>query len=117
MPEPVLLFDRSRLGVALRYDDAPELGAELTRHLLPDRLTEVIAEADRTIGNRICEKDAPAIIRHLHRAIARPTLRVDAHCGAQVDIGLCKIVRPHLVPPVEKLRLPVLERALQRPIV
>ena len=46
--EPVLLLDRSRLGVALGDDDAAELGAELARHLLPDRL------ADRSRRSRWC---------------------------------------------------------------
>src|SRR2546426_12776744 len=35
----------------------------------------------------------------------------------QIHLGRGKIVRPHLAPPLEKARLPVFERALQRPVV
>src|SRR5215510_14747569 len=76
--EKVLLLDRGRLGVTLRNDQATELRAELPGHLPPGRLTVGIAEADRPVGNRIGEEDAPTVIGHLHIAVARPTLSIDA---------------------------------------
>ena len=47
LPEPALLLDARRLGVALRHDQPAQLVAELARHFLPHRLAEEIAEADR----------------------------------------------------------------------
>ena len=112
--EQVLLFDRGGLGVALGHDQAAELGAELARHLLPYRLTDAVAKADAPVGDRVGQKDAPAIVRHFHRAVAGPALRIHAGGGAQIDVGGGEVIRPHLAPPVEKVRLPVFERALQR---
>ena len=68
-------------------------------------------------GDRLREENAPTVVGHLHRAIARPALRVHADGRAQIHVGAGEIVRPHLPPPVEKPRLPVLERALQRAVV
>src|SRR5438045_7018591 len=46
LPEPALLLDARRFGVALRDDEAAQLIAELARHFLPDRLAHEIAKAD-----------------------------------------------------------------------
>src|SRR5437879_9383333 len=115
--EPVLLFDRSGLGIALGDDEAAELRAEFAGHLLPHRLAEGIPESDGAICDRIGQKNAPSILGHLHRAVVGPALRVHADRGAQIHVDRGKIVRPHLAPPVEKARLPVFERALQRLVV
>src|SRR5712691_9330687 len=115
--EPVLLLDRRRLGVALGDDEAAELRAEFAGHLLPHRLAEGVPESDGAICDRIGQKNTPSILGHLHRAVMCPALCVHADRGAQIDVGRGKIVRPHLAPPLEKARLPVFERALQRPVV
>src|SRR5262249_8566201 len=44
LAEMALLFDRSRLGVALDDDEAPQHRAMLARHLLPGRFTVVLTE-------------------------------------------------------------------------
>ena len=62
------------------------------------------------------QEDAPAVFRHLHVAVGRPALGVDRGRGAQIDIGRLEVRRAHLLPPIQKLRLPVLQRALQRAI-
>src|SRR6185437_10615438 len=113
MAEQPLLFDRGGLGVALRDDEAAQGRAMLARHLLPGRLAHLVAEADAALGHGLGEEDAPAILRHLHRAVRRPALGVDRGRGAQVDIGREEVGRPHAAPPIEEARLPMLERALQ----
>ena len=75
MPEPALLLDARRLGVALRDDQPPQLVAELAGHFLPHRLAEEIAEADRAIDDRIGEEDAPAVLRQPDVLEVRPARR------------------------------------------
>ena len=114
LAEQPLLLDARRLGVALRHDQAAELVAELARHFLPDRLPEEIAEADRAVVDGIGEEDAPAILRQLHVLEVRPPVRVDADRRAHVHlVVILEPLRPHVLPPLDVLRLPVLERALQ----
>ena len=112
--EPALLLDARGLGVALRDDEPAQLVAELARHFLPDRLAEEIAEADRAVHDRIGEEDAPAVLRQPHVLEVRPARRIDADRGAHVDlVVVLEPLRPHVLPPLDVLRLPVLERALQ----
>src|SRR5437773_1582482 len=115
--EPVLLLDGGGLGVALGDDEATELRAEFAGHLLPHRLPVRVPETDGAVGDGIGEEDAPTVVGHLHRAVMCPALRVRADRRAQIDVGVCEVIRSELLPPVEKARLPVLERALQRPVV
>src|SRR6266850_74712 len=115
--EPVLLFDRSGLGIALGDDEAAELRAEFARYLLPHRLAEGVPEADGAIGDGIGQKNAPAVVGHFHRAVMRPALRVHADRRSQVHVRVGEVVRPELLPPFEETRLPVLERALQGAVV
>src|SRR3981081_4612758 len=114
MPEQALLLDRRRLGIALRPDQAAQSRTVLAGNLLPRRLAHGVAEADLALGDRVGEKDPPAVIRHSDFSIMRPALRVDRNRGAQIDIRAFEVVRPHLVPPLQEMRLPVRERALQR---
>ena len=68
----------------------------------------------RAIVHRIGEEDAPAVLRQLHVVEVRPAVGVDADRGAQVDlVVVLEPLRPHVAPPLDVLRLPVLERALQ----
>ena len=116
MAEQALLFDGGGLGVALRDDEAAQDRAVFARHLLPHRLAHGVAEADFALGQRVGEEDAPAVVGHLHRAVLRPAVGIHRHGGAQVDVRALEIGRTHALPPVDELRLPVLERALQRAI-
>ena len=112
--EHALLFDRSRLGIALGDDQAAQVGAELARHLLPHRLAEIVAEADGAVFRPVGQEDAPAVVRHLDVAVGRPALGVDRGRRAQVDVpGLEVAVRAHLAPPVQEGGLPALQRALE----
>src|SRR5260221_5221043 len=114
MAEQALLIDRGGFGVALRDDEPPQGRAMLARYLLPGRLAEFIAETNAAVGHRIGEEDAPAVVRHLDRAIARPALGVDRRSGSEIDVRGEKVARAHLAPPVDEARLPMLEGALQR---
>src|SRR5690606_27420315 len=75
------------------------------------------AEVDLAVGLGRVQGDAPAVVGHLHVAELRPATRVDADRGAQVDVEVARVVRPHVLPPVEEAGLPVLERTLQRAVL
>src|SRR5229473_988293 len=115
--EEPLLRDRGPLGNALRDDEAAQGRATLARQKLPRRLAVLVAEADAAVGHGVGEEDAPAVIRHLHRAVARPALGVDRGRRAQIDVGGEEIRGPHAAPPIEEARLPMLQRALQRAVL
>src|SRR5262249_3090494 len=115
--EVTLLLDRGRLGVALGDDEAAQDAAVLARHLLPAGSAEGVAEADRAPGLGLGQAPASAILWHRHVFERGPDLGVHAHGGAQVDILPLEAVRAHAHPPVDELRLPLLERALQPAVV
>src|SRR6185503_17862103 len=73
-------------------------------------------EADGAAGLLVGQENAPAVLGHFHRAVGRPALRVDRGGGTQVDVGRLEVARPHSLPPLDEMRLPVLERALQRAV-
>src|SRR6266478_4670516 len=108
-----LLLDRSRLGVALGDDEAAQDPAVLPRHVRPGGRAQVVAEADGAAGLGLGEEQAPPVIRHLDVVELRPALGVHAHGGAQVNVLLLVAGRTHIHPPVEELRLPLLQRALE----
>src|SRR5207249_4738218 len=115
--EPSLLLDARGLGVALRDDEAPELIAEFSRDFLPHGPTEEIAEADPAIVDRIRQKDAPAVLGQLHVLEMRPSGWIDADGGSYVHlVVVLEALRPHVAPPLNVFRLPVLQRALQPPV-
>ncbi len=111
--EVALLLDRRRLGVALRHDDAAQVGAMLARHVLPHRLALVFAEADAPVLFRLREEDAPAVVWHLHVAEIRPAVGQGAHCRAQVDVEVLRALGAHVLPPAQVVGLPVFECPLQ----
>src|SRR5215212_8064322 len=111
--ERALLLDRGRLRVALRDNEAAQRRAMFARHDLPRRLSDVVPEADGAIPIVIGEEDAPAILRHAHHPERRPSLAVDGRRGAEIDLVVLKDRRTEVLPPVEKPRLPMLERALE----
>ena len=113
MTELSLLFDGGRLSVALRDDYAPQRVAKLSRHFLISRRSVVVTKANP--GIRLCrfEEDAPAIVGHFHVIEMRPTFRSDIDRGAQPNVLVLKALRPHVVPPVEVVRQPLLQSALQ----
>jgi hypothetical protein len=85
-PEMSLLLDRRRLRVALRDDDAAQVRAVLSGHVLPDGLADLFAEMNPPVGDLRREKDAPAIVRHLHVVEVCPAGRMCRDRGAQVDV-------------------------------
>src|SRR5690606_11847677 len=114
LAEPALLLDRRRLRIALRDDEAPQLVAELAGDLLPDRLAEEVAEPDAAIVDRIGKEDPPPVLRQLHVLEVRPAGWIHADRGADVDlVVVLEALRAHVLPPLDVLRLPVLEGALQ----
>ena len=108
-----LLLDRRRLGVALDDEEAAQVGPVLARDLLPHRLALVLAEGDAAIGVRLGEEDAPAVVGHVDVAEVGPALLADVDRRAQVDRVVLVADRPELLPPLDELRLPRLERPLQ----
>src|SRR5436309_24248 len=64
-------------------------------------------------GLGLGEEETPAVVRHLDVVELRPALGVDTHGGAQVHVLLLEAGRAHTHPPVQKLRMPLLERALE----
>src|SRR5579859_3757546 len=113
MAQQPLLLDRSRLGVALGHDQTAQGRAMLARHLLPDRLAEIVTETDPALGVGIRQEDAPAVVGHADMAVGRPALGIDRGRSAQVDVVRLIVGRPEVLPPLEEFRLPMLERALQ----
>src|SRR5262249_29126854 len=63
--------------------------------------------------HRIGEEDAPAVVGHLHVVEVRPALVIHAHGGPEVNLVLLEAFGAHLLPPVDELRLPRLQRALE----
>src|SRR5882724_4833565 len=115
--EVLLLLHRGGLGVALGHDEPAQDAAVLAGHLLPGRAALVIAEVHRALGLGLGEEDTPAIVRHANVVEIRPALRVHAHRGPEVDVLGLEAERPHVLPPLEELGLPVLERALEPPVL
>src|SRR5262249_32747160 len=62
-------------------------------------------------------EDAPAVVRHLHVIEVRPAFVIDADCGAEIDLIGLEAFGAHLLPPIDELRLPRLERALELLVV
>src|SRR4030095_1591136 len=111
--EVPLLLHRGGLGVALGHDEPAQDAAVLAGHLLPRRTALVIAEVDHAPDLGLGEEDAPAVVRHADIVEVRPALRVHAHRGPEVNVLGLETERPHVLPPLEELGLPVLERALE----
>src|SRR5438876_8182531 len=82
-----LLLDRRGLGVALRNDQPAQVGAVLSRHFLPRRLPLVCAEVHLALRLPGSEEDAPTIFGHPDVVEVCPTLGIDAHCGAQINLS------------------------------
>ncbi len=115
--EQALLLDARRLGVPLRHDEPAEGVAVLAGDLLPDRLAEVVAEADRAVLHRVGEEDPPAVVRHLHVVEVCPAVGLDADGSAKEDVVPLEAEGPHVLPPRDEVRLPRFERALQLLVV
>ena len=101
--EQALLLDRGGLGVALGDDQAAQRRAILARHLLPGRLADVVAEADRAVRlarrRGRCPSGSRASARS--RRCAQPSASTRRR-GAQIDVVGLEVARAHLVPPVEE---------------
>ena len=63
-------------------------------------------------GSRLGQEDAPAVVLHRHPVEVRPAVAADRDRRAQVDV-VGRDGRAEVLPPVEELRLPALERPLQ----
>src|SRR2546427_7457089 len=102
-----LLYYRRRFSVAWRDDDPPQRVTKLSRHFLISGRSVVIAKPDLRISPRRLEKNAPAIIRHLHIIEMRPAFRSHVDRGAQPDVFVLEPFGPHVAPPVEIIREPL----------
>ena len=112
-PQVALLLNRCWLCIALRHDDATQVGAVFARHVLPNALALVIAKVDLALLIAWVHKNSPAVVTHLHVTELRPPLRVDAHGCAQINVHIGRAFRAHIVPPVDEVGLPLLQCALQ----
>ena len=108
-----LLLDGSWFGVALRDDDAAQVGAVFTGHVVPGFFALVVAKMDGTVGHARVHENAPAVVAHLGIAKLRPALWVHADGRAQVHVVASRSNRAHVVPPVDEVGLPAFQRALQ----
>ena len=111
-----LLLHRGGLGVALDHDQPLQLGPVLPRHLGPYRLALVLAEPGRAARVPFGQEDPPPVLRHGHVTELRPAVPADVDRSAQVDV-LGRQRRAHGLPPLDKVRLPGLQRALQPPVL
>ena len=85
----------------------------LAGNLLPHRFASVLAKADLAVGHRFREENSPAVVGHLEIVEGGPAFGVYGSCGTQVDVRGLESGRTHLVPPLEKFGLPILQRALK----
>ncbi|MNJ70588.1 hypothetical protein D3C77_670620 [compost metagenome] len=60
-----------------------------------------------------CQEDAPAVIRHAHVVEVGPAIGFHADGRAQVHVKPMRAVRPHVLPPLQVVGLPMFQRALQ----
>ena len=73
-------------------------------------------KAIAAVGLGLGEEDAPAVVGHLDVVEVGPALLADGDRRAQVDVVVLEGDRAELLPPVDELRLPRLERPLQPPV-
>src|SRR5450631_755773 len=109
-----LLLDGSGFGVALRDDDAAQIGAVLAGNLLPYVGAEVVGELNLAVLFFWIEEYSPPVLRHLYVSELRPALRIHTDRRSQVHVEVQLPLGAHVLPPIDELRLPMLERPLQR---
>jgi len=85
----------------------------LAGNVVPGGLPEIVAEADGPLAVLRDEEDPPAVIGHPHVVVGRPAIRIDADRRAQVDVVGLESLRTDVAPPLQEIRLPLLERPLQ----
>ena len=108
-----LLFNGRRLGIALSNNNATQIRTVLAGHILPSRFAFVFAEMHLTIFVLRCEKNTPTVIRHFHMTEVCPAFGGGAHCCTQVHIKTMRAIRPHILPPLQIIRLPMFQCTLQ----
>src|SRR5206468_11602779 len=69
------------------------------------------------VGGAWLEGGGPSVGADLYGVEMGPALRVGAWGGGQVDLEPARFLRADVVPPLDEVRLPLLERALQRAVV
>src|SRR5215475_8740374 len=111
--EHALLLYGGGFRVALGDNDAAKSRTIFAGNFLPSGLTLVRPEIHLASFIARLKKNAPAVIGHADIAELRPTIRLDADCGAEVDVVVVALGRAHVVPPAHVGRLPVFERALE----
>jgi hypothetical protein len=114
--EKALLLHGSGLGVTLHDDEPLQICPIFAGYLLPAGLAFVRAEADAAIRATLREEDAPPVLVGRHVIKDGPAIPADIDRSSQIHIA--SLDRgSHLMPPVEKLRLPRLEGTLQPAIL
>ena len=104
----MLLLDGRGLSVPLRHDDAPADCAMFAGHVLPRGLARA-RRMNLAPGFRRCQEDA-GDSQAFSRNRGRPSAAFDTDGRAQIDIEACDPSDPCRTP-LEKIRLPLLERA------
>jgi hypothetical protein len=115
--QQALLLDRGRLRVPLGDDDPPQVVPELPGDLLPGRVPVEVAEADPAVVLGRSQEDPPAVVGHLHVVEVRPALAVHGDRGAQVDVVGLEPLRTGVLPPLEVVGKPALQRLQEPPVV
>ena len=113
MAQQALLLDRCGFGITLRDDQAAKGRAVFARHFLPHVLPHVVTKTNFATLFLVRHEDAPAVVRHGGVAVTGPARRIHTHSGAQVNVFGLEVRRSHLVPPVQKSGLPMLQRPLE----
>ncbi len=108
-----LLLNRSRFGVALRHNNAAQVGTMLAGRVLPGSFTQVFTKVNFAFAVLRREENAPAILGHLHIIEMSPATGIHANRRAQVDIEVMRPFWPHVLPPLQIVWLPMLQRTLQ----
>ncbi|KAG0731098.1 hypothetical protein G6F23_015645 [Rhizopus arrhizus] len=77
-----LLLDGGGLGVALRDDDAAQVGAVFAGHVLPDVTPHVLAEVDLALAVLRRQEDSPAVVGHADVVEIGPAVGFHADRGS-----------------------------------
>src|SRR5579871_4720945 len=86
MPEQALLFHGGWFRVTLCHDQPTQGRTMFARHLLPHRLSEIVAKSDSPVSSWFCEKNSPAIFRHFHVAERRPAFGIHGNRCSQINL-------------------------------
>ena len=105
-----LLLDRARLGVTLDHDKATQHRPVFAWHFLPRQLAGMLTTRNTAVFDLRREKDTPSVFRHFHIIKLGPTACLNPYGGTKIDLGILKLLRDKLRPPVDIAGMPLFKR-------